>query len=144
MAESLRRPTVLLVGSRDGSQRTWRAVIDSDERFGTVSEAGSIKDALELLMREYADIVMTEGEFVRASSFDLVDFLASRHPVPVIVETTTCDTQTDFASTGPVTPSLMTQQTLPASLPDHVWRLWKESIRASARTTLGRCVGEPS
>lgn len=131
-------PSVLLVEDDHNRRWLWRLAIDRDHRFGDVLEAGSTREALDLLMREYPDIVMADVDPTTAGGADLVTFLRSRHPTPIVVATSASK---DHAHVGLHHGATTFWTKLEASSPkmsEHLWRLWQQDLQQGRQHRRGQ------
>lgn len=119
-------PTVLLVEDEEDCRWLWRVLLDGDERFGTVSEAGSSREALELMMRDYFDIVITDVGMPGQWGLDLLDILGSRHPMPIVVATSACIDVAPLALDRGASAFWTKVESVSTDMSQHLWTLWRQ------------------
>lgn len=123
MVDEPRAPSVLLVEHGQDCRWFWRMAIDGDPRFGPVLEVGSMTDALDLLTREYPDIVV--ADIPTCDGVDLLEYLKSRYPMPIVVATSTSADIADIARGCGATAFWTKAESLSPEMSENLWRLWE-------------------
>lgn len=126
MYEDSAPPTVLLVEDDHDCRWLWRMLLDGDERFGRVTEVGSGREAVGLLLRDYPDIVITDVRMPGRSGLDLLDFLRSRYPTPLVVVTSACPDLADLAMARGASAFWSKVESVSPDLSERLWKLWRQ------------------
>lgn len=125
LVEDPASPTVLLVEDEQDCRWLWRMLLDGDERFGHVTEAGSSREAIDVLLREYPDIVITDVRMPGRSGLDVVDFLHSRYPMPIVVVTSASNDVADLAIEHGATAFWTKIESVSPEMSEQLWCLWQ-------------------
>lgn len=123
MVDERRAPSVLLVEHGQDCRWFWRMAVDGDPRFGPVFEVGSTSEALDLLTREYPDIVLVD--IPSCDGVDLLEYLTSRYPMPIVVATSTSGDIADIAMECGATAFWTKADSLSPEMSERLWRLWQ-------------------
>src|SRR3546814_7649164 len=123
MVEEPRAPSVLLVEHGQDCRWFWRMAVDGDARFGPVLEVGSTSEALDRLTRDYPDIVV--ADIPSCDGVDLLAYLSSRYPMPIVVATSTSADIADIAMESGATAFWTKAQSLSPEMSENLWRLWE-------------------
>src|SRR3546814_13514841 len=97
--------------------------VDGDARCGPVLEVGSTSEALDRLTRDYPDIVV--ADIPSCDGVDLLAYLSSRYPMPIVVATSTSADIADIAMESGATAFWTKAQSLSPEMSENLWRLWE-------------------
>lgn len=126
MPDGQAAPTVLLVEDEADCRWLWRFMIDGDHRFGQVFEAASLSEPLEVMTRQFPDIVLTDVRMPRACVLEVLEFLRSRHPMPMTVATSACPDVAEETIRQGAAAFWTKLESLSPEMSEHLWHLWQQ------------------